>query len=128
VSMSVVTPSRCRCRPFVLRTFFLFLLIGLGMQSAAGQAPDSSAASVIMTAEEDHQRMMDLLGIAALRPGPSGNPDAPNAANTDESRASTYTSLPDPLVLNDGRPVTTAEQWWQTRRAEIVEDFDREIY
>ena len=72
--------------------------------------------------------MMALLGITSLRPGPSGNPQAPDAANTDESRASPYTSLPDPLVLNDGRPVTSPEQWWQVRRAEVVEDFDREVY
>jgi hypothetical protein len=77
--------------------------------------------------QEDHQLMMELLGITELRPGPSGNPDAPNAANTDESKATTYTSLPDPLLFNDGTPVKTPEQW-QKRRLEIVEDFDREIY
>jgi hypothetical protein len=36
--------------------------------------------------------------------------------------------LPDPLVLKDGRKVTTPEMWWSERRAEVVEDFDREIY
>jgi hypothetical protein len=83
---------------------------------------------VILTAEEDHRRMMDLLGITSLRPGPSGHPDSPNAANTDESKASPYASLPDPLLLKTGERVTTAEQWFQERRPEIVEDFDREIY
>ena len=72
--------------------------------------------------------MMDLLGISSLRPGPSGNPEAPDAANTDESKASPYTSLPDPLEMNDGRRVATAQQWWDERRAEIVEAFDREMY
>ena len=71
--------------------------------------------------------MMGLLGITALRPGPSGNPKAPNAANYDESKANPYPTLPDPLVLKNGKKVTTAEQWWK-RRAEIVEDFDREVY
>ena len=70
---------------------------------------------------------MGLLGITSLRPGPSGNPKAPNAANVDESKATTYTSLPDPLVMNNGKKVTSAKQW-PKRRAEIVEDFDREIY
>jgi len=37
-------------------------------------------------------------------------------------------SLPDPLVLKNGRPVTTAKMWWDQRRPELVEDFDREIY
>lgn len=72
--------------------------------------------------------MMDLLGIASLRPGPSGNPRAPDAANTDETRASPYTRLPDPLVFADGTPVRTSADWWTRRRAEIVEDFDREVY
>lgn len=35
---------------------------------------------------------MQQLGITKLRPGPSGNPDSPNAANTDESKANPYQS------------------------------------
>lgn len=98
------------------------------VQPAAAQRPDSAAwAAMVAATQEDHQRMMELLGITALRPGPSGNPQAPNAANTDEQRVPPYT-LPDPLLTKDGQPTTTAEQWWQTRRPEIAEDFDREIY
>ncbi len=85
-------------------------------------------APVQMTTEQDHLRMMRLLGITSLRPGPSGDPNAPNAANTDESKANPYRDLPDPLVLKGGRTVTTAETWWNVRRPEIVEDFNREIY
>ena len=70
---------------------------------------------------------MGLLGITSIRPGPSGNPKAPNAANLDESKATPYTSLPDPLVMNNGTKVTSARQW-PKRRAEIVEHFDREVY
>lgn len=77
--------------------------------------------------QEDHQLMMQQLGITELRPGPSGNPNALNAANTDESKATTYTSLPDPLVFNDGTSVKTKDQW-EKRKLEIFEDFDREIY
>jgi hypothetical protein len=76
---------------------------------------------------QDHQLMMRLLGISELRPGPSGNPAAPDAANTDESKASPYTRLPDPLVFNNGVKVTSAGQW-EKRKLEIFEDFDREIY
>lgn len=86
------------------------------------------AAPVHLTAEQDHRRMMQLLHIDSLRPGPSGNPKAPNTANTDESKASPYNSLPDPLVLKNGKKVTTAGDWWKLRRLEIVEDFDREVY
>ena len=72
--------------------------------------------------------MMDLLGIARLRPGPSGNESAPNHANYDESLANPYPELPDALTLKDGRTVTTPEMWWNERRPEIVEDLEREVY
>jgi len=73
--------------------------------------------------------MIDLLHITALRRGADGrNAQAPNAANYDESKANPYPNLPDPLVLKNGRKVTTAAMWWDQRRPEIVEDFDSEIY
>lgn len=79
------------------------------------------------TTAEDHQNMMDQLGIKALRPGPSGNESAPNHANYDEAKANPYPDLPDPLTLKNGKKVTTADMWWKQRRPEIVEDFDREV-
>ena len=83
----------------------------------------------VMTAQQDHQRMLDLLHVTFLRPGANGNnPQAPNAANYDESRANPYPSLPNPLVLKNGKKVTSAKIWRDQRRPEIVEDFDREIY
>jgi len=48
-------------------------------------------------------------------------------SNYDESRVPPYT-LPDPLVMNDGRRVTNATMWWQGRRPEILEMFRREVY
>ncbi|MBX9584330.1 MAG: hypothetical protein K2X87_28860 [Gemmataceae bacterium] len=90
---------------------------------------DDPPPPVKMTAQEDHKRTMDLLGIQQLRRGANGNnPKADNAANYDESKANPYPKLPDPLVLKNGRRVTTAEQWWKERRPEVVEDFDREVY
>lgn len=84
---------------------------------------------VHLTAEQDHQRMMDLLGIKELRPGRDGyRKDLPNSANYDETKANPYPELPDPLVLNNGKRVTSAKMWWNVRRPEIVEMFDREIY
>ena len=77
--------------------------------------------------QEDHQLMMNMLGVKELRPGPSGNPEAPDAANTDESKATPYKSLPDPLLFKDGTTVKTKDQW-EGRRSEIFEDFNREIY
>jgi hypothetical protein len=81
------------------------------------------------TAGQDHQNMMDQLGIKTLRRGADGmNRQSPNHQNTDESRANPWPSLPDPLCLKDGQKVTTAEAWWKQRRPEIVEAFDREVY
>lgn len=79
------------------------------------------------TAEQDHQNMMDQLHIKALRPGPSGNESAPNHANYDESLANPYPKLPDVLTLRNGKEVTTPQMWWNQRRPEIVEDFEREV-
>ena len=84
---------------------------------------------VKLTTQEDHQRMMKLLDIESLRPGANGrDPQAPNAANYDESKVLPLQKLPDPLVLKNGKKVNKEKQWWSERRGEIVEDFDREIF
>ena len=83
---------------------------------------------VTFTADQDHQNMMDQLGIKKLREGPSGDEKAPNHANYDESKANPYPNLPDVLTLKDGKKVTTAAMWWTQRRPELVEEFSREIY
>jgi hypothetical protein len=89
----------------------------------------AASAAAQLTAEQDHRRLMDLLHIDHLRQGAGGrNPNAPNAANYDESKANPYPKLPDPLVLKNGKKVTTPKMWWKKRRPEIVEDFDGEIY
>jgi len=89
----------------------------------------AAAQPVTMTAQEDHQRLMDVLHITELRRGADGShPDAPNYANYDEAKANPYPTLPDPLILKNGKKVKSAKDWWTKRRPEIVEDFDREIY
>jgi len=93
--------------------------------SGFGQA----SPPVELTAEQDHRRLMDLLGIQSIRPGADPrNPQAPNAVNYDEAKAGPHSKLPDPLVLKTGTNVTSAKAWWEKRRPEIVEDFDREVY
>ncbi len=89
----------------------------------------SAQTPIELTAEQDHQLMMDKLHITSLRPGANpNNPNAANAVNYDEAKANPYSNLPDPLLLKNGKGVTSARQWWNQRRPEIVEDFDREIY
>ena len=94
-----------------------------------GEPASSVPAPVELSAEQDHKRLMELLGIASLRPGADArNPQAPNPVNYDEAKATTYASLPDPLLLTSGKKVADARTWWEKRRPEIVEDFDREVY
>lgn len=102
---------------------FLFMFTQTFAQTSA-----VSEAQVVLTSHEDHQRMLKLLGIDDLRPGPSGDPSAKNYANIDETKASPYKSLPDPLILNNGQRVKSAKIWDEFRREEIIEDFDREVY
>jgi hypothetical protein len=91
--------------------------------------PPPASSPAQLAAQADRQKMMDLLHIDSLRQGANGNnPQAPNAANYDESKANPYPTLPDPLVLNNGKKVTSSKMWWNQRRPEIVELFDREIY
>jgi len=47
--------------------------------------------------------------------------------NYSEDKANDYT-LPDPLVLKNGKPVTNAKIWWQQRRPEIVNDYETYVY
>ena len=73
----------------------------LAVGADPASSPDASTMPppVEMTAQQDHQRLMDLLHITSLRRGADGNNrQAPNAANYDESKANPYPSLPDPLV------------------------------
>jgi hypothetical protein len=83
---------------------------------------------VTFSAQQDHAHMMQQLGIKSLRPGPSGNENAPNSANYDETVANPCPLLPDVLTLNNGKKVTTPEIWWKQRRPELIKDFEREVY
>lgn len=80
------------------------------------------------TAQQDHENMMQQLGITKLRPGPSGDANAPNHANYDEALANPCPQLPDILTTNAGKKVTTADMWWKVRRPEIVEGLEEEMY
>ena len=115
--------------------FFPPLALGLVLVLSAALTTVSKAGDTNVppplnwTANQDHQNMMGQLGIKTLRPGADGNNrSAPNYQNTDEAKANPYPNLPDPLTMKDGTKVTTPEMWWNKRRPEIVEDFDREVY
>lgn len=73
---------------------------------------------------DDHQNMMDQLGVKALRRGPNPN----DQSTFDEAKSNLYKdSMPDVLRMKDGKKVNRASQW-PKRRAEIAEEFEREVY
>jgi len=94
--------------------------------SAPAPAPPAQTAAQ-EAASADRKDMMEKLGIKALRPGPSGNEQAPNHANYDEALANPFPNLPDVLTLKSGKAVTSPAMWFKERRPEIVEDFEREV-
>lgn len=113
------------------KTIFILLITCLCNTTKGQMEPIDSSKyppPVHFTAQQDHDNMMQQLGIKQLRPGPSGNPNAPNHANYDESKANPCPQLPDILTTNAGKKVTTPEMWWKVRRPEIVKGLEEEVY
>src|SRR5204863_4863047 len=107
----------------MIKEIFIFFIGCIAAVDACSQFRLSPADSIRRDSinkvtQQDYKNMLAILGITSTRPGPSGNPQASNAANTDESKASPYSMLPDPLLLNNGRKVTDANTWWDKRRPE----------
>ena len=122
-------PMRLTHTLLLLSIVATLVLPGMPVRAQTASAPNGQLPPpVTFTAEQDHQNMMDQLGIKALRPGPSGDERAPNAANYDESKANPYANLPDALTLINGGKVTTAEMWWKQRRPEIVRGLEEYVY
>ena len=91
---------------WILASGIAILAIAGPTANAAMQAPASSFLLPLeWTTAEDHQDMQRRLGIAALRPGPSGRENAPNPANYEESVANPYPDWPELLTLDDGTSV-----------------------
>jgi hypothetical protein len=73
---------------------------------------------------DDYQNMLDRLGIKKMRKGRNGG----GKDTSDEATANPFKeSMPALMTFKDGTKVQSADQW-PKRRAEIVEDFDREVY
>ncbi|HEV7608583.1 MAG TPA: hypothetical protein VGO61_14660 [Steroidobacteraceae bacterium] len=112
-----------------MRAVLLVSGVLCAVAAAAAPAEKNAAPPLELTAEQDHKMMMEKLGIATIRRGADGrDPNAPNAANYDESKGNPYPDLPEALKLDNGKAVKTAAQWWSKRRPQIVEYFDREVY
>lgn len=90
--------STWRFRPSLFRDLFLLILFAAGALGAAS-----------------------VLAQVATSSSP-----AVDAPNYDEAKAGTFT-LPDPLVFDSGRPVTSARQW-KRRRAELLRLYEANVY
>src|SRR6516225_2033539 len=85
-----------------------------GQGKGGGKQPDFIPAGY-----DDYRNMLDQLGIKKMRAGRDGR--GKETANPYKD------TMPDLMTFKDGTKVTKADQW-PKRRAEIVEDFEREIY
>ena len=88
----------------VISGILSFMLIAiLGMTALVAQQSDTSttAESKGWTTKEDHQNMMDQLGIKRLRRGRDADENSPYAANYDESLANPFPNLPEVLTLKN---------------------------
>ncbi|WP_194776131.1 glucuronyl esterase domain-containing protein [Pararhodonellum marinum] len=106
----------------LLLSFFIFL-------QAHAQFSQAARDSINKLTQADFVQMLEQLKLDPnqQRRGPSGNPQDPNAANSAEELVRNYV-LPDPLLLKEGGKVKSKADWWEQKRPETVEEFEREIY
>ena len=76
----------------------IFLLLAGCLFFAASYAQEP----VTFTAEQDHQNMLDQLGIKSIRRGFDADEKSPYAANYDESKANPFPVIPEILRTNAG--------------------------
>lgn len=113
--------TRSAFRVLLLAGLFLAAgpLAGQDAKSAKAKRPDFIPADY-----NDYQNMLDQLGIKKVRRGRDGR----GKDTSDEATANTYKdSMPELMTFKDGTKVKSADQW-PRRRAEIVEEFEREVY
>lgn len=109
----------------------LFILLGLSTCCFVNAQFFLTAAerdSIYQYGKENQEHMMKILGIEEMRPGANANPNTENSANYDESLANPCPELPKLFLTKKGKKIEKAEDWWQTRRPEIVKDFETEVY
>ncbi|MCI0638192.1 MAG: hypothetical protein L0Y72_30255 [Gemmataceae bacterium] len=121
--MSANRLERCVLGPPAVALFAIFLFAAASSFAqdfkGKGKQPDFIPAGY-----DDYQNMLDRLGIKKMRKGR----DSKVKDTSDEATANPHKdTMPDLMAFKDGTKVTSADQW-PKRRAEIVEDFEREVY
>lgn len=80
------------------------------------------SAVAVLAAFSPSQHAAEVKPAGHVRTAVTGH-----VSNYEEAKVPPYT-LPDPLVMKDGTPVSTADQWFQQRRPEILRAYEREIF
>jgi hypothetical protein len=93
-------------------------------QPAAQAQPPAPPSPIQLANTAERLRIMKELKISAIPAGAVSS----SPATYNEADANPYPDLPDPLTMKNGRKVTSAAMWKNARRAEVLEDFYREIY
>jgi hypothetical protein len=93
-------------------------------EAARTPATPPPPSPVQLANQAERQRIMKELKISAIPAGAVSS----SPATYNEAEANPYPDLPDPLTLKNGQKVTSAAMWRTRRRAEVLEDFQREIY
>jgi hypothetical protein len=107
----------------MLLAVVLFASASSSAQNQKGGS-QSKQPDFIPAGYDDYQNMLDQLGIKKMRKGR----DARGKDTSNEATANPYKdTMPDLMTFKDGTKVKSAEQW-PNRRAEIVEEFEREVY
>jgi hypothetical protein len=83
------------------------LLLSLGLYQMGWGQESGSKTAVVFTTQQDHQHMLQQLGITKLRPGRSSDEKSPNVANYDESLANPWPILPEVLRAASGELVSS---------------------
>lgn len=102
----------------------MFAIALFAPSAAPAQGGKTKLPDFIPSDYDDYQNMLDQLGIKSMRKGRDGR----GKDTSDEATANPWKeTMPDLLTFKDGTKVKTAEQWTK-RRAEIVEEFEREVF
>ncbi len=75
----------------------------------------------------DYQMMQTIMAMATLLLVTGVALAQPAGANYDESKVPPYT-LPDSLVMANGKPVVTASDWTKRRRPELIRLFESQMF
>src|SRR5262245_17882645 len=126
-----MTMSESAFARYVLRPAAAALLLAgvlLASAPSPGQGPKGKGKGkrpdFIPADYDDYQHMLTKLGIKKLRKGR----DARAKDTSSEKTANRYKdSMPDLMTFKNGGKVKSADQW-PRRRAEIVEELEREVY